>query len=107
MTTQHTPGPWDIFPKDDTLEIGNYGENAPLVRLSATVPTNDMEGWGNARLIASAPDLLSALEDARIALRFYKNWMAKRTEGRTDYPYGIQAEENARAAIAKAKGGAA
>jgi hypothetical protein len=60
--TQHTPAPWDIFPKNDTLEIGNYGANAPLVRLSATVPTNDWEGWANANLIASAPNLLLALE---------------------------------------------
>lgn len=62
MKTQHTPAPWDIFPKEETLEIGNYGVNAPLVRLSATIPTNDWEGWANARLISSAPDLLSALE---------------------------------------------
>lgn len=62
MKTQHTSAPWDIFPKNDTLEIGNYGANAPLVRLSATVPTNDWEGWANARLISASPDLLSALE---------------------------------------------
>jgi len=107
MKNTHTPAPWDIFPKDDTLEIGNYGTNAPLVRLSATVPTNDLEGWANARLIASVFDLLSALEDARIALTFYKNWMAKHTEGRTDYPFGIQTEDKARAAIARARGGEA
>jgi len=62
-TASHTPGPWDIFPKNETLEIGNYGANAPLVRLSATVPTNDFEGWANARLISSAPDLLSTLQE--------------------------------------------
>ena len=62
MKNTHTPGPWDIFPKDDTLEIGNYGAHAPLVRLSATVPTNDFEGWANARLIASAPDMFEALQ---------------------------------------------
>jgi hypothetical protein len=62
--TLHTPGPWDIFPKNETLEIGNYGANAPLVSLSATVPTNDFEGWANARLISSAPDLIDLLEAA-------------------------------------------
>jgi hypothetical protein len=87
--TLHTPGPWDIFPKNETLEIGNYGANAPLVRLSATVPTNDFEGWANARLIASAPDLLVALESLLKSSEVF---------GRFD------AQLDAREAIRKAKG---
>jgi hypothetical protein len=90
MKTQYTPAPWDIFPKDDTLEIGNYGTNAPLVRLSATVPANDWEGWANARLIASAPDLLQVVEDYLLLCQLH-DWVGA-------------VPDAARAAIAKAKG---
>ena len=47
--------------------------------------------------------MLATLKDARIALSFYRLWMAKAVKDTpTDYPFGILAEEQARAAIAQA-----
>jgi hypothetical protein len=89
MKNTHTPGPWRW--ENNTLT----GRNDCFV---------DKDEESDAALIASAPDLLSALEEARIALTFYRNWMTKHTDGRTDYPFGIQTQDKARAAIAKAKG---
>ena len=56
-----------------------------------------------AKLIAAAPELPEALKNARIALTFYQQWMTRKEPG-TTYPFGIDAENAARAALAKAKG---
>ena len=105
---QHTSGHWAIESPDIS--------GAPFrVRKSENHPQGDLtichvnpylacESEANAQLIAAAPDLLYALEESRIALTFYRNWMALQTGGRTDYPFGIKTEDKARAAIAKAKG---
>ena len=55
----------------------------------------------NAKLMATAPLLLKALAHARIALTFYREWMARKEPG-TTYPSGIEAEAAARAAIEEA-----
>jgi hypothetical protein len=60
------------------------------------------------QLLSAAPELLEALENARIALSFYRGWMADHSaseaHGSTTYPFGIDCEAKARAAIAKARG---
>lgn len=62
----HTPAPWSInewLQKDSRISIGANG--TPLI---AYVPIRDVsvnEQKANAALIASAPDLLSALEYLR------------------------------------------
>jgi len=62
MTTQHTPGPWD-------LDIGKHG--AAISNGGTIADINDtMTAWrADARLIAAAPDLLETLEkiDAYLA----------------------------------------
>ena len=74
-TTQHTPGPWTV----DHERIGPPGEPVALLcDTTATEPgtvvewprfgavaddSDDTENEANARLLASAPALLSALED--------------------------------------------
>jgi hypothetical protein len=62
MTTQHTPGPWEMR---GPCEIkGNYSvvHNGPLFYVG---DAGQPEGTGkaNARLAAAAPDLLAALQD--------------------------------------------
>jgi hypothetical protein len=89
MINTHTPGPWRW--EDNTL----IGANDCFV---------DKDDAADARLISAAPDLLEALEGARIALTAYKNWMSLQTDGKTDFPFGKYAEEKAREAIRKAKG---
>ena len=53
------------------------------------------------------PELLEVLKRARIALTFYREWMSEHCpegNGSTQYPYGIDVENGARAIIAKAEG---
>jgi hypothetical protein len=57
MTTQHTPGLW---------EVGHDGSGAPIITFEArdiaTVEAYYKDAEANARLIAAAPDLLEALQ---------------------------------------------
>jgi len=106
--SSHTPGPWHIVSAADPIEktimfsFGGFvgdGDNAPIATTctsSYSDETRPAVALANARLIAAAPDLLAALEkligDVRdihdIDTIMYDDVL------------------NARAAIAKAKGGA-
>ncbi len=64
----HTPGPWEVF--GGRLVRAVQGENAiPIASLEAPyrrgtgIVRSEREQQANARLIAAAPDLLTALED--------------------------------------------
>lgn len=105
--TQHTPGPWEYAETPciyHQAEIGRtysvYGRNdfsGPIALLrrdsNERIPFEDAEA--NARLIASSPELLSALRRAEAALSFFID-----DEGEPD----VEALDEARAAIAKAEG---
>jgi hypothetical protein len=55
--TLHTPAPWQVSP------LGNVMKNSLKIVTVEQMPSNDEnERMANARLIAAAPDLLSALE---------------------------------------------
>jgi hypothetical protein len=55
--TFHTPTPWQVSP------LGNVMKNSLKIVTVEQMPSNDEnERMANARLIAAAPDLLSALE---------------------------------------------
>lgn len=54
MQTQHTPGPWDYYP--DTDQVARVGGAC-----IADVKTHYLNPEENGRLIAAAPELLSAL----------------------------------------------
>ena len=103
---QHTPGPWDFVGHDaggsgyHLVEIGaNHPSNTPALAL-VTAPAGrpDSEAEANARLIAAAPELLAALE---CILKRYES------AGVQCYPEARREVIAARAAIAKATGGAA
>ena len=93
--SKHTPGPWII-------ELQN--QDAPLIREDqlglhiaqlASISDDGHEELANACLIAAAPDLLAALE------------LAKLTLGARDGPTARERDaaiKNANIAIAKAKG---
>jgi len=92
MTAQHTPGPWRLTTLPEGRWVEVYGGH----------PEDDVAqavGVPNARLIAAAPELLEALErisaigewlddDQDVFAACYRTWVIE-----------------ARAAIAKAKGG--
>ena len=97
MTAKHTPGPWAILPR----AVGGYevqgtdadGEGS-FVEVVATCHRE-----ANAQLIATAPDLLAALKMAAHCLQWHV----------ANHPTGMDAKAlaDAKAAIAKATGGAA
>ena len=82
MKTQHTPGPWTV---DNQYIHGPDG-----IRFLAVA--GDGAGQANARLIASAPDLLASLEEL----------FATDSIRATTSASSIAAAAIARAAIAKA-----
>jgi hypothetical protein len=128
----HTPGPWfrmDRRYKDSdslAVEIATFSDEGHPTALIARVnhnvinPTQEVsdETEANARLIASAPDLLAALEAAsvNIALSFaraesdLRMWPVKDLDSvefqslQTYTNKTFEALKQARAAIARAKG---
>lgn len=96
--SNHTPGPWGIWRRAEGavfqgLEITGPG-GTPVIADIRQNGHNAEHGEANARLIASAPDLLAALEEMR-------HWLGKVTDwsGAGDPPL-----EKLRDAIAKARG---
>ena len=93
MTTQHTPGPWKARSSDMNPARVWITQDAPpnikATPLIAQCAEGNPQAEANARLIAAAPDLMAALEHLM----------------RYDFGDSAGAKE-ARAAIAKAKGGA-
>lgn len=94
--TAHTPGPWKLLPNHDggrssARVVLESNENHPIASVVQEVanPVVRLQDMANARLIAAAPELLAALELACTQLD----------------PHS-EAIRQARAAIAKAKGGA-
>lgn len=69
----HTPGPWRVSLTDDTVVVTVDGSEVA----SIDGDYNEPDLWpimeANARLIASAPSLLSALREAREALEAFSN----------------------------------
>lgn len=90
MTTKHTPGPWRIA-RHDTLKDVRHIDAGPAGYERSTVAILDgPKSDANAQLIAAAPELLAALIEC-----------AEQLDAET---LGGEALDNARAAIAKAKG---
>ena len=97
---QHTPGPWAISDNMrgiDNLLVAGVTSNAEPIANCGIGKT----GKANARLIAAAPDLLACLIDAVRSLEF----AAPIIEAPENSAYR-ETIADARAAIAKATGGA-
>lgn len=107
MSQKHTPGPWNIEQSAELLDDENLG----LADITAQTPDSEYKTevarvycenrkgatvGPNARLIASAPELLEALEIAEVIL---DSVAFVSEDGDTEKPLKI-----IRAAIAKAKG---
>lgn len=94
-TPQHTPGPWHVRTIDES--IGSIdaadGTSVAQAQMRGTLRNhNHEERRANTRLIASAPDLLFALDQAVTSMQD------------SGYPNSHLAVRCARAAIARATG---
>lgn len=70
--SQHTPGPWKTMPMDGGGISINQIESEHYNDLSVAGCYGNYEvNEANAALIASAPDMLQALEDARITIQAF------------------------------------
>jgi selenophosphate synthetase-related protein len=90
----HTPGPWDVYAgkMKNGDRIINDGEGTPVAYAADyNEYAKDDQVDANARLIAAAPDLLEAAQDALTAFQSGRN--------------GSAAMVLLAAAIAKAEGG--
>jgi hypothetical protein len=108
--SKHTPGPWEIgnaanCAKDHAVTAGAFvvarvvesrGEH-----INGNTRTPFDYGSANARLIAAAPDLLAALETARVVVAFEADARGD-VDGDYDQP-ASRALEEIDAAIAKAR----
>ena len=88
--TQHTQGQWKHVLAPSQIVAG---DKIICTLNQCNLDGQEFEKYANARLIAAAPELLDALESLL---------SASKTE---DVPDILDAEEKARAAINKAKGG--
>ena len=84
--TSHTPGPWEVFNSHTGPYVIDSAEQGAICKLEWC-----LEAEANARLIASAPELLAAL---------------KRLLSDVIVCYDVGVLREARAAIAKAEGSA-
>lgn len=104
MNAQHTPGPWKAESAKDYAS-GRHDDKRWTVHangmpLIAIVDQYRGQAQANARLIASAPELLAALERVAEDLEYFASEVPPSKD-----ECGAMAKA-ARAAIAKAKGGA-
>lgn len=82
----HTPGPWTAQELDDAFIKGADGSDvARVYKWGGATPTSDLASRGpaNARLIASAPTLLEALE---LAVEYVGRGMAENAYEGTAIP---------------------
>ena len=100
----HTAGPWvfvEWYPNE--YRVTNDGERDRIALIDSNLP--DEECRANARLIASAPELLAALQELEQALRWHFVPMVNDYAKAPAAAHAKDAEiERARAAIAKATG---
>lgn len=105
MSSKHTPGPWAYQEDSDAYTHIVRGPGNRFICQLAQTTSAEIEA--NARLIAAAPELLEALE--RIALPHDCGCVPCTGQCRSQIALEIAVEEMqglARAAIAKATGGA-
>lgn len=102
--SKHTAGPWDIHIRKTTAGDCGAGIWIQGANHKTVVDTGAMDSWplseANARLIATAPDLLAACKALLAEFNCYSDAMTKIGRGHEDY--GGQ-REAARIAIARAE----
>jgi hypothetical protein len=102
---KYTPGPWNRGIAQNVYQGARWDPSEQQRMIASCEPTTrtaaDWEQvWANATLIAAAPDLLAAL------MEFSGVWDSGHTFAEMDCDYIEAMRARARAAIAKATGGA-
>ncbi|TXH13689.1 MAG: hypothetical protein E6R03_10880 [Hyphomicrobiaceae bacterium] len=106
MKTQHTPGPWCSVRDGFRFTIGDSktGNTTTLHNyLVAEIHDNSLQAEANARLIATAPELLQALELLFNEVSFYNEKEVFPEPEIIKSGFAVIAWNKAKAAIAKAK----
>jgi len=111
--TAHTAGPWKAIKPECERRKGVF---ASVCTNGATISTREFEimadGYqnshaeANARLIAAAPDLLQALEDAKSMLETASRYFPKSIKNGDRFSLLNTLANSVNPALAKAKGGA-
>ncbi len=71
MSTQHTPGPWQFIPEDETAaSLVESDGTSIMVMYALENSTGASHFAANTQLICAAPDLLEALRDC---VKWYGN----------------------------------
>ena len=93
--SKHTPGPWAFFDDHPEKVVYHIRDKNHLDEIAAIYryKSNPLDTLADARLIATAPELLETLEELLAC-----------TEGQAIYNFMEPQKKKARAAIAKAKG---
>lgn len=97
MSTQHTPGPWEVCPSNNEIINTDHGRLPFAIRAGYTLIGALYENEADALLIAAAPELLEALK-AMLLHTAELNPMQGYDK------HDCQAVKQAAAAIAKATG---
>jgi len=104
---RHTPGPWSVKDSDTVVgPAGNVVAECCGYSVKATTPEQQSQGGreANARLIAAAPELLTACKAANLLIEYLRARLRGDDMGRLDVEYHAA---KIPAAILKAEGGAA
>ncbi len=103
MSTNHTPGPWELQENGAAFNLRSPDRVDHFVILLGMTHNNPDEFSANARLIAAAPDLLAALDRC---IGWVGKLIADGGHERCAMPNdAVQSLAQAEAAIAKAKDG--
>ena len=111
MNAAHTPGPWhwdgqNLRPVNDDDKVRTIlDESGGMVYRALPVGAACAQIEADKLLIAAAPELLDALSKLVEDLEMRANWKRGDDKGVVDCGHSVYM--NARAAITKAKGGAA
>jgi hypothetical protein len=115
--SKHTPGPWRVNERTG-VALGMYGHNISASHYSSPGVTSGRDSIcevsgphrdANARLIAAAPEMYEALLKCAEALRYHSGPADDANVSYSDHwdlPQDRDCYAAARAAIAKAEGGA-
>ncbi len=101
MSTQHTPGPWELSEGDTSLWAKSpLGARVRISNIIKHLPINGINHAANARLIAAAPELLATLE--RLLSIANDGAVMRHETGKPAWSFIDEVKTQARAAITKA-----